>query len=60
MNTEGKRNSGIVRGPTIFEFYLLWSSGRHLKLCGDVRSLVLVQSETSWHVTSLSHNFFIC
>lgn len=34
MNTKGKRNSGIVRGPTIFEFYLPWSSGRRLKLCG--------------------------
>lgn len=65
MTVIGKRNSGVVQEPTIFEFYSPWSSGGHLRLCGtdivqeeNAMSEVQFQSsllaETSWHLTSLS------
>lgn len=34
MTVIGKRNSGVVQEPTIFEFYSPWSSGGRLRFCG--------------------------
>lgn len=70
MNIIGKRNSWMVMGPQSLNFIhlglVVGISNSAEQVTRDRNAMSEVQfeasllAETSWHVTSLSHGFFVC